>query len=382
MRVPSLRVPKAAEILCLGCFSVSAMLMIGSSSAVAASWTVQRLPTPNKTAQLSAVSCPSRSLCMAVGAIWNGGPLVERWNGKRWTDQRFPGMHGSLSAVSCPSARDCMAVGDWLLDSGYHQVVLRWNGRNWSPQAGPGLDAVSCTSARFCMGVSGNGPGRAGGETNFVAAQWNGKTWAVSLPTVPGPTGFTRLSGISCASSTDCMAVGDDAIVSACDCSLTEHWNGTSWSPTMDPFQDSVNGISCPSPTACTAVASRGFLFPNPPALGQWNGRTWSTPRTPAGWSGADFTAVSCPSPSACLIVGGPGGRAVLVGMRNRSRWSTVGVLRLRRFAGVSCRTGLMCVMVGRDATGLVALRTTRPLAPTTDLHRRLTEPDWKISSS
>jgi hypothetical protein len=364
VRVPSVRpnLAEAVKILALGYVAVLCMLMIGTSSAGAVSWTVQRLPTPNKSAQLSAVSCPSPSMCMAVGAVWNGGPLIERWNGKRWTDQRFPRMHGSLSAVSCPSVRDCVAVGDWLLDGGYHQVVLRWNGRNWSPQGGPALDAISCTSASFCMGVVGSGDPDGGND--FTAARWNGQTWAVSQPqTNPVATG-TELLGISCASSSDCMAVGDQVFESSCLCSLTEHWNGTSWSATMNPFQGTVNGISCPSPAACTAVAG----YSGPPVLGHWNGRTWSTPRTPAPWS--DLTGVSCPSPSACLVAGFSGAGGVVVGMWNRSRWSTVGVLHLRRLAGVSCRMGLMCVVVGRDARGLVALRTTRPLAPAPGPHR------------
>jgi hypothetical protein len=348
---------------CVAGAMVLTLWLAGASSAAAAGWSVQRLPTPNSSARLTAVSCPSLTACIAVGAAEFGSvsswPLVERWNGKRWTYRQFPGLNGGLSAVSCPSARDCVAVGTATTDSAGHPVLLRWNGRTWSPQEGPDLAAISCTSARFCMGVAASAG--SGFTLGFTADQWNGSTWADSYPGAALGPGVEP-DAISCASSSDCMAVGAWDIESLCECSLTEHWNGTTWSHPMDPFRNPVGGISCPSPTACTAVSGPTIG----PAVGRWNGRTWSTPTTPPSWPLGALSGVSCSSPSACLVVGASFSGGLLVGMWNGSRWSNVGIPRLRELGagGVSCRKRLMCVVVGHDAKGLFALRTARPLAP------------------
>jgi hypothetical protein len=63
----------------------------------------------------SALSCPAVGSCTAVGVQ---PPLVnaERWNGIRWTAQplpvpRTPELEWSLDAVSCASRTRCIAVG-------------------------------------------------------------------------------------------------------------------------------------------------------------------------------------------------------------------------------------------------------------------------------
>jgi hypothetical protein len=112
-------------------------------------WSIFRSPNPtgSTAANLGAVSCRSTSVCTAVGSYRDGEgdqlPVAERWNGTRWSIQRpaappgtnqvvLNGLGGAtvvLSAVSCPSRSVCVAAGSYSLDgSGFLAVPLieRW----------------------------------------------------------------------------------------------------------------------------------------------------------------------------------------------------------------------------------------------------------------
>ena len=92
-----------------------------ASAASAASWTIAPVPSPNVsvplTAQLSAVSCASPSMCVAVGSYLDSnsnpaGTLAELWNGSSWSLLTTPKLvAAALDGVSCPSVSVCVAVG-------------------------------------------------------------------------------------------------------------------------------------------------------------------------------------------------------------------------------------------------------------------------------
>ncbi len=112
--------------------------------------------------------------------------------------------------------------------------------------------------------------------------------WVIK-PT-PNPTGLgdqATLNGVSCASRTACTAVGEfyDPITGA-TASLAETWNGASWNiqPTVNPGSVSyLYSVSCSSPTACTAVGRsfHGAVIGWTSLAGRWNGTTWSVQHTP-----------------------------------------------------------------------------------------------------
>ena len=83
-----------------------------------------------------------------------------------------------------------------------------------------------------------------------VATTDGGVTWAVQTV----PAGIFTLDGLSCASSSDCVAVGDDssegggAIVATTDA-------GTTWTSQTTPSDvANLNGASCGSTSTCEAV--------------------------------------------------------------------------------------------------------------------------------
>ena len=100
-----------------------------SNSAVAewwngSKWTVREDTDPANLTNydLFAVSCASSQTCLAVGFI------SELWNGRSWTIEQLPGTT-ALDGVSCPSRTLCVAVGNIVRG---HQppsaVIMRWSG--------------------------------------------------------------------------------------------------------------------------------------------------------------------------------------------------------------------------------------------------------------
>jgi hypothetical protein len=81
-----------------------------------------------------------------------------------------------------------------------------WNGRVWSITPSPnvggsGPDAVSCIGPTSCVAV-----GWVGGST--LVESWNGVSWSVTpSPNTGGTDNF--LSGVDCAASISCVAVGE-----------------------------------------------------------------------------------------------------------------------------------------------------------------------------
>lgn len=282
-------------------------------------WVIQTTPHPTESeaSDLRDVFCTSSTACTAVGTSHEGGDksLAERWNGTEWSIQAVsqPKTEFSeLKAVSCSSSTACMAVGN----DGYPAGLLTetWNGTEWaihtapSPKEGGEMDGVSCTSSTACTAV-----GTGGSPQTMFAERWNGTEW--SLQTTANPTGAkqTRLYSVSCTSSEACTAVGAYANSTGFYGGLVEHWNGKEWSQQEIPnptgaLESYLNGVSCTSATACTAVG----LYENSakaivPLAEHWNGTGWSiqtTPIPPGANGASEMLSVSCLSATACTAVG------------------------------------------------------------------------------
>jgi hypothetical protein len=92
-----------------------------------------------------------------------------------------------------------------------------WNGSSWTTQTVPvpggatghvGLLGLSCTSATVCVAV---GSFDDAGKEMPLAERWNGTVWAVEEPPIPTEAGAGTLRGVSCSSSTACLAGGEAA---------------------------------------------------------------------------------------------------------------------------------------------------------------------------
>jgi hypothetical protein len=282
------------------------------AAASAASWTISPAPSPNVSvplsATLSAVSCASPSMCIAVGSYLdsNGNPagtLAELWNGSSWSLLTTPKLTAAtLDGVSCPTVSACVAVGH--RGSTATQLIEVWNGTTWSVQSGAvagttaTLSAVSCTSADACMAV-GSGQSSASDVAGF-SELWNGTSWTAETVPDPGPGGASTathaLTSVSCTPGGACSALGTYLAKGGDEQTLTAEWNGGSWSvqggPGAGKTYPELGSVSCAAANDCEAVGA---------GAERWNGTTWAAQNLPGG----GLTGVSCPATGSCIGVGG-----------------------------------------------------------------------------
>ena len=217
----------------IGLFGVRAERWNGSI------WSIQRIPTGPAGSALNGVSCTSRSFCTAVGTTFedsNGVPLAEHWNGTTWTRQPIPATNGlvdDLSGIACTSDISCTAVGAatdsqdyprtlaerWHItttEKGHHHVMGKWSlqaAAATAPNTSYGFLSflgVSCVSTTTCTAVGNQFFGRPElpDETTW-AERWSGLAWSIApTPAPPADTLTSGLNGVSCTSSSACIAVG------------------------------------------------------------------------------------------------------------------------------------------------------------------------------
>jgi hypothetical protein len=283
-----------------------------------------------------------------------------------------PSQANGLGSVSCSGPRFCMAVGSYQGPSNQLTLTEMWNGVSWtivpSPNAsttGPNdLSGVSCTSASSCVAMGGYANGS--GNVFTFAESWDGHAWTMLTTVNPSTaSGFPTqsLGGVSCTSPTSCTAVGSYTINVNTDQTLVETWNGHTWSvvPSADTSSTNNNfldGVSCSTPTSCMAV---GFVeqAPDQTLAERWNGTTWSIVPTPnaSTTSTNDLNAVTCTNPSFCMAVGlndTGSSPASLIEMWNGTAWSIVsGASTIvpnsdeNFLYGVSCIDPSSCVATG-----------------------------------
>jgi hypothetical protein len=304
--------------------AVAVLLLANAAGAGASGWSIEHTPNPTGGLDsiLSGVSCASARACTAVGSYFDDTTtvtLAERWNGTKWSIKHTPNLTGGsdsvLLGVSCASARACTAVGDY--NNGTDTVTLaeRWNGTKWSLLHTPNpsgasdsfLNSVSCASTSACTAVGGSFNGT---DTVTLAERWNGTKWSIQHTPKPSGGSDIRLEGVSCVSTRACTAVGS-YFNGTTYVTLTERWNGTKWSiqhtpsPTGASFSELL-GVSCASARACSAVGDYNNGTTRVTLAERWNGTKWSIQHTPSptGGSSIGFLGVSCASARACSAVG------------------------------------------------------------------------------
>ena len=384
---PQPRLP--SDLLGVSCTVASACTAAGYDGAALAeawngtSWSTQRITTPPgaATSELDGVSCPAIGACVAVGEYRGNGngfmvPFAERWNGTSWSLLRIPANPGAspfdngsfLTGVSCISLSACTAVG-YFYDTvgGLSTLAEVWNGTSWSIQPTPDapgasesvLSRVSCTSATACTAV---GYSHATGDfapRTTLAEAWNGTTWSIQQTPLRHTAADHTLDGVSCTSATACTAVGHVGGET-----LAERWNGTRWSlqrtPHADRGHEALFGVSCTSASACTAV---GAAYDGVVAE-TWNGTSWSIQQAPGppGFVWGRAGSLSCTSASACTAVVSSFYRTVTVAW-NGTSWSLEhppapgGAHRI--LGDVSCAPGGGCTAVGHS--GGITLADAKP---------------------
>jgi hypothetical protein len=364
------------------------------------SWTAERTVHTTKESSLVAVACVSTAACIAVGQkeINDGGAaaLGEAWDGTSWsldaTTTPYSPVQSSLGAVSCPSATFCMAVG--AAGGPYQFLAEDWDGTNWGVVKTPtwpnntaepyGLSAISCVSAKFCMAVGALGSAAWDG-TSWTALEtagwgsavscasptfcmsiytnsediWNGTSWT-TLPMVPLPTWKSdasggQLSGVSCASATACTVVGWYDNAHTPGSMLADSWNGTSWSIETTPIvvqtyqKETLASVSCTSGLDCTAVGTHDVHNVLTTLGATDNGTALSLDASaPSTGTPGNLTSVSCISGTDCDAIGNDGQTVPVVEHWNGSVWSA-GTISSPGISSISCASSSTCAVVGGE---------------------------------
>jgi hypothetical protein len=361
-------------MLITACSAVALIATLGApaGAAAASNWTERQLPpTPGSTPwgpPLSGVSCPTDSLCVAVGGLdtlaFSQTPTAgaAKWHvvnppypigpGKTCVEGEphcyVPG--GRLNAVSCPSPSFCAAVSY----EGFIYVSTDPTGgaEAWSPTVineGHGnthLTAVSCPSPSFCAAVSGGykASGKVLTSTDPASGDWQAAQLGSPLD----------LRGISCGTPSFCVAVAREGRIFV---STNPAGGASAWQETGTPGgPGDLEGVACVSTLLCAAGNLTGNVLTSTDPAG-----------SAASWSEADagvsvqITGVSCPTVSRCVAVdnngdvlastdptGGPGAWSFgnLVPFRPTE---AEGQPPRNALFSASCASTSLCALVGID---------------------------------
>jgi hypothetical protein len=253
-------------------------------------------------------------------------------------------------------------------------LVAAWQGTSWQTQSTPDpagaavqtiLSGVSCPSASDCVAVGYF-------ETNAVVAvplaeSWNGTSWQIQATPLPATLSSGTLSTVSCTSASACTAVGSYLDSSTGQTvTLAERWDGTSWQvqPTPNPTEamdgSYLDAVSCSTPDACMAVGNYNNGEASVPFAETWDGTSWTVQTVPYPPKGGYMSGVSCTSPSDCVAIGR--GSYMWNGTAWRYQRATRPAhSRTVRLDSVSCSSASSCTAVG--SYGVPGVRGSQTLA-------------------
>jgi hypothetical protein len=271
------------------------------------SWHRMAAPAvPGRDLALTAITCPGSRDCWAVGGSSQSGPaIIEHWTGGTWHLARSPTLSGGqLTSVSCASVSLCWASGGKQTHRNKTSDVLeQWDGTGW--RLIPGLDGglqptlFACPAAGHCL-IAGLRDGTAT-AVSYNLGQWNPATLPAGAHSRPGAAGARRTAAarlpefLACADPTSCLALlrsGRDLI--------TEHWNGSSWTPAAGRPPPYLADLACAGGRGCWLLGTSDALAPL--ALRWGNGSWVRTPVTGASQRGY-FGDLACGT--RCWAIGG-----------------------------------------------------------------------------
>jgi hypothetical protein len=236
--------------------------LYGSEKTMAMHWNGARwtiVPTRNLGQDANelldvAALAPNDVWAVGFGASPSGDvakPLIEHWNGTKWSLVRSPDVgsgFGVLNGIVAIAPDDIWAVGG----RGDSTLVEHWDGATWTVVPSPNgtrtdsqLYAVTATGPDdvWATGESEDGQG-----SDTLVEHWDGSSWTV-VPSVDGSKPFTTLY--------DAVALGPDnvwAVGSSYDpiavsyVTISEHWDGSSWTvvstPNPGPIYDQLFGVA------------------------------------------------------------------------------------------------------------------------------------------
>jgi large repetitive protein len=298
------RPPRAIGLaaIVIAASSGAVISVVGSPPATADTplqWSLQASNPDSGIRTFSSVTCPTASHCEAIGGLDNyptiGGLILSSDDGgATWSEQYSVAPRQQLIGITCATSSDCIAVGNDTV------VTTTDGGATWTGQSIPGyeiLDTVTCTSALDCVAGGQAEISVSGGSFPLLTTTDGGTTWTGDF--VSSDDG--EFSGISCPTSSECVAVGMSAPQGLGAEAISED-GGNTWQdvplPTGTPW---LKGVSCATASDCVAVGygnTAGTILSSTDG-----GFDWTTEAIPAAVT--YLQSVTCSDSSNCVAVGG-----------------------------------------------------------------------------
>ncbi len=353
---------------------------------------------PSGVGQITALTCSSPALCVAVGIAATGtasraGLVLESPDGGRtWSRAVVPPDAPSFTDVVCPTPQRCLATASPVLQRlgltpnplptstprGPALYISTDAGRRWNDVAiTPGVEAlneISCGSSTTCMAV---GPGAAATprqpstEPWIVVSQDGGSTWSEATPPVVAlPSDAAVDTGLLPRSITcvlvHCVLAGvvegttSVAVFSTADA-------GATWVSAAGVVEDGASSFQMlPGLVRCSGTGTcLGFTIDS--GTGEMGaeltsgdgGITWQrvgplpTNANSATVPGGPVDDLWCTAAS-CLAVGGWTGYLSAARSNDAgATWSSVTLpVALSALSSASCWSARSCMAVGSTATG------------------------------
>jgi hypothetical protein len=183
--------------------------------------------------------------------------------------------------------------------------------------------------------VTGIRPNAAPAAVSAAAPAAPCRAWSGPQPPSPG-TGDNDLNGVAVLSPCDAWAVGFDLDSGGMDQTLTQHWNGSTWtvvpSPNVAGVDNILFGVRAQSPTDIWAVgeSAPGISLTSGGARSlilHWDGHTWTRVSSPSPGTGAVLNAVRTVSATDAWAVGSFGNGTTgqpLILRWNGKKWAQV----------------------------------------------------------
>jgi hypothetical protein len=212
--------------------------------------------------------------------------LLEHWNGSAWSlvglpdpDPAHPGLNTKFDSIAATSPSDVWVMGSHLQEFSaslerWEPYALHFDGSVWSVVAMPQLPGTDNQLTETLGGLAALAPDdvwAVGGESDTSAPfttpastfieHWNGTAWTVVAS--PSLGSFPTLTGVAARSASDIWAVGTHIPAgSTVRQTLTEHFDGTSWtvqpSPTSSAGSVFAAASTVPGTNTVLAVGSTG----------------------------------------------------------------------------------------------------------------------------
>jgi hypothetical protein len=305
-----------------------AMALGGGAPAAAATWHLQgRFGESGEHGELFDISCPTRSLCVAVGDV---DEIVSSSN-----PDSGPSAWRLINPIVAEEDRPPPS-----LPPGYEGP------KPWPAGASRKLESVSCPSPGFCVAVTFDGyvfhsHNPTGGVGDWKAADIDGKGRD------------THLMAVSCPSVNLCVAVSGDRYTAGKILSSTNPDGGSAaWKVVQLDESLDLRGVFCGTPSFCVAVAQEGRLLVSTNPTG--GASAWNEVGKPGG--PGNLQGVSCVATTFC-VAGNSGGNLLssTSPAGGASTWDEVNGGASVAITDVDCLPTRQCLAVDNNGNVLTA---------------------------